>query len=109
MKDTPMNEWNKQLIEEKLQEKETFSLYLYTPMCGTCQVASKMLLIAKEVLPDVVFAKSDANYLRELANQLEIESVPCLLLIEEGNILRKIYAFQSVPYLVETIKNTLAK
>jgi len=104
-----MNEWNKQLIEEKLQAEETFCLYVYTPMCGTCQVASKMLLIAKEILPDVVFAKSDANYLRELAYRLEIESVPCLLLIEKGNILKKVYAFQSVPYLVETVKNTLAK
>lgn len=104
-----MNEWNKQLIEEKLQARETFCLYLYTPMCGTCQVASKMLLIAKEVLPEIVFAKSDANYLRELAYQLEIESVPCLLLIEKGSITKKIYAFQSVPYIVETIKNTLVK
>jgi len=109
MKDAPMNEWNKQLIEEKIQAKETFCLYLYTPMCGTCQVASKMLLIAKEILPAIVFAKSNANYLRELAYELEIESVPCLLLIEKGNILKKIYAFQSVPYLVETIKNTIAK
>ena len=104
-----MNEWNKQLIEEKLSAKETFCLYLYTPMCGTCQVASKMLLIAKEVLPETVFARSDANYLRELANQFEIESVPCLLLINKGSIIKKIYAFQSVPYLVETIKSTLVK
>lgn len=102
-----MNEWNRQLIEEKLQAKDTFCLYVYTPLCGTCQVASKMLLITEEILKEVTFAKSDANYLKELAHELEIESVPCLLLIKNGVVIRKIYAFQSVPYLLETINSTL--
>lgn len=102
-----MNEWNKQLIEEKLQAKESFCLYVYTPMCGTCQVASKMLLITQEILKEVTFAKSDANYIRELAYELEIESVPCLLIFKNGTFIKKIYAFQSVPYLIETINSTL--
>ncbi|MBD3108229.1 thioredoxin family protein [Bacillus sp. AGMB 02131] len=102
-----MNEWNKQSVEEKLQAKDTFCLYVYTPLCGTCQVASKMLLITKEILKEVTFAKSDANYLKELAYELKIESVPCLLLIKNGVVIQKIYAFQSVPYLVETINSTL--
>ena len=37
----------------------------------------------------------------ELAEKWEVESVPCLVFIEEGAIVNKIYAFQSVPYLVD--------
>ena len=41
--------------------------------------------------------------MRELAEQWTVESVPCLVFIEEGAVVNKLYAFQSVPYLVDQI------
>ena len=38
-----------------------------------------------------------------LAVDYEIESVPCLLIQKDGIVQHKIYAFQSVPYLLEKI------
>ena len=99
-----MEEWTKEEIETFLEEKRTGYLYFYTPMCGTCQVASKMLTVIDQLLPDVSSGKADLNYLPEMAERFEIESVPCLIVLREGKEQEKIYAFQSVPYLFEKLK-----
>ncbi len=91
-------------METFLEEKRTGYLYFYTPMCGTCQVASKMLTVVKQLLPDLPSGKADLNFLPEMAGRFEIESVPCLIVLENGEVLEKIYAFQSVPYLYEKLK-----
>lgn len=100
-----MKEWTKEEMEAFLKEKQTGLLYFYTPMCGTCQVAGKMLTVIKQLLPDISVGKADLNYLPAMAERLEIESVPCLIVLNKGKIQEKIYAFQSVPYLYEKLKN----
>ncbi len=73
-------------------------------MCGTCQVAEKMLKIIEELFPDIQFSKNNVNFSPDLAAHFQIESVPCLLMIKNGVVKEKIYAFQSVPFLYEKIK-----
>ncbi|MBT2643310.1 thioredoxin family protein [Bacillus sp. ISL-41] len=99
-----MEEWTKSEMETFLEEKRTGYLYFYTPMCGTCQVAGKMLTVIDQLLPEIPSGKADLNYLPEMAERFEIESVPCLILLNKGEVLEKIYAFQSVPYLYEKLK-----
>lgn len=99
-----MQEWNhKQWTKEKNTNKLA-AYYLYTPMCGTCQVASKMLEVVTEVLPELPVGKANLNYVQEIADLYKVESVPCLLITENGELKEKIYAFQSVPYLYEKLK-----
>lgn len=98
-----MLEWNKKEIDDFIKEKRTGLIYLFTPFCGTCQVSGKMLLVASELLPEITIGKVNLNFMRELAEQWLVESVPCLVFIEEGAVVNKIYAFQSVPYLVDQI------
>jgi thioredoxin 1 len=100
-----MQEWTKNKLNTAIQQKRTFYLYLYTPMCGTCQIASRMLDIIHELLPDLSCGKLNINFSQSLAMQYKIESVPCLLIFKEGNLDEKIYAFQSVPYLYDILKN----
>ncbi|KIY23277.1 MULTISPECIES: thioredoxin family protein [Mesobacillus] len=98
-----MEDWNKTEIETFLAEKHTGYLYFYTPICGTCQLASKMLTVIEQLLPELRSGKADLNFLPEMAERFEIESVPCLILIKNGEVQEKIYAFQSVPYLFEKL------
>ncbi|WP_338471905.1 thioredoxin family protein [Niallia sp. XMNu-256] len=102
-----MNEWNQKRIESLIREEGTGCVYLYTPFCGTCQVASKMLSVVEEMLPQLTIGKINLNYEQSLAQEWQIESVPCLVFINKGKVETKIYTFQSVPYLIETIKTTL--
>ncbi|CAH0344683.1 thioredoxin family protein [Bacillus sp. CECT 9360] len=99
-----MEEWTEKELNTAIQWKRTFCLYLYTPMCGTCQVASKMLSVSLEMFPDVTCGQMNMNFSKNLAAQYTIESVPCLMVFKEGKLERKIYAFQSVPYLYEVLK-----
>jgi thioredoxin 1 len=98
-----MHEWNETKLDDFIKQKRTGLIYLYTPFCGTCQVSGKMLLVAAELLPEITIGKINLNYMRELAEKWVVESVPCLVFIEEGAVVHKIYAFQSVPYLVDQI------
>jgi thiol-disulfide isomerase/thioredoxin len=47
------------------------------------------------------------NFYPELAEKFQIESVPCLLFIKDGEMVEMIYAFNSVPFLYEKIKQRL--
>jgi protein-disulfide isomerase-like protein with CxxC motif len=85
-------------------EKEITVMCLYTPLCGTCQVASRMVDVVEKLFPDITFLREDLNYIPERAIEWQIESVPCLLIFQNGELKKKIYAFHSVPYLYETIK-----
>ncbi len=99
-----MKDWTKnQLIQEINTDKLTV-VYFYTPMCGTCQVAKRMMDVTKELFPHFTFGMLDVNYIQDLAMQWEIESVPCLMIFKNGEIKEKIYAFRSVEYLYSLFK-----
>jgi thioredoxin-like negative regulator of GroEL len=85
-----------------LSEQNTCLIYLYTPLCGTCQTASKILTVLEQ-LTEIPFFQLNLNYAPDLAIELSIESVPCLLAVKKGQIIEKIYAFHSVPYLYERV------
>ncbi len=101
-----MIEWNRNDAAAFLDNNESGLLYFYTPLCGTCQVASRMLQIVEELV-DVKMGKMNLNFYPDLAMNFAIESVPCLLLFKEGTVQETIYAFHSVPYLLDKIKQHL--
>ncbi|KQL21112.1 thioredoxin family protein [Cytobacillus solani] len=102
-----MQEWSRKMISEALAGDQVSLIYLYTPLCGTCQVAGKMMTVIKELLPNLPIGKTDLNYMPDVAEKWEIESVPCLLIFKKGMLEEKVYAFQSVPYLLNKIKSLI--
>jgi len=102
-----VKEWTRQEWEDQARNSVVTAYYLYAPMCGTCQVATKMLEVVEELLPNVQIGKANLNYIEDLAMDHEIESVPCLLISKNGEISNKIYAFQSVPFLFEQLKKSI--
>jgi thioredoxin 1 len=99
-----MQDWSREDLNQFFNEKNSGLIYLYTPLCGTCQMAGKMLLVVAELLPQVVFGKINLNYYPVEAIEWSVESVPCLMIVKDGVLHQKIYAFHSVPYLLETIR-----
>ena len=102
-----MQEWSQEEIEQLFNEHKSGLIYLYTPLCGTCQLASKMLTVIEELMPEQLIGKADLNFMPAFAGVLGVESVPCLIVVKDGNIQEKIYAFHSVPYLLDRIKSAL--
>lgn len=102
-----MEEWSKEQWEAAIKSGEKAAFYLYTPMCGTCAVASKMLSVIEQLLPQLQIGKANINFLEQIAYEHQIESVPCLLVTDGGKVTDKIYAFQSVPFLYELLKKSI--
>lgn len=99
-----MKVWTKEEVIQYTENADNLALYFYTPLCGTCQVAGKMLDIVEKIVPEFEFSKADLNYMPEIAAQYSIESVPCLLIFQNGECKEKIYAFQSVTNLYDVLK-----
>ncbi len=99
-----MNEWTRTEWEDHKKQSAISLFYIYTPMCGTCQVAHKMMEVVQELV-DYPLGQANINFIQDVAKDYEIESVPCLLISKNGEVHKKVYAFQSVPYLIEVIKN----
>lgn len=99
-----MKDWNQEELTAFLDKKSSGLVYVYTPLCGTCQMAAKMLRVANEIV-NFTIGRMNLNFFPQLAVGYEIESVPCLLFIKEGKIADKIYAFHSVPYLIGQINS----
>jgi len=102
-----MMELTKKEVEERLQTNQASFLYFYTPLCGTCKVASKMLEVVSALDATIQIKSCNINQIPTLAQQLKIKSVPCLLIIENGEIRQEIYAFHSIEYLHELLKSYL--
>lgn len=100
-----MKEWSLDELTSFINNHTSGLVYFYTPLCGTCQVASKMLHIMEEMV-DVKMGKMNLNFFPELAEKYAVESVPCLLFFKNGVVIETMYAFHSVPYLYEKIKQT---
>ena len=101
-----MEEWSHQeWMKVKNQHKRT-AYYLYTPMCGTCQVASRMLSVVEKMKPELRIGKANLNLVQEIAELYRVESVPCLLITEDGKLQDKVYAFRSVPHLIEKVESS---
>lgn len=79
--------------------KRSIALYFYTPLCGTCKFSTQMLDIVTETLPNVTVYKCNINLLADIANKWQIESVPCLLILNKNRVVNKVYALKSVAYL----------
>lgn len=104
-----MKELVPQQFEQELRKEGIQFIYLYTPLCGTCQLAKKMLTIVEEAIPSLEIKMADLNYLPTYAESWGIESVPCLIVFDEGKVENKIYAFQSVDYLFHFFKSYIDK
>ncbi|MDW0110990.1 thioredoxin family protein [Sporosarcina aquimarina] len=98
-----MNEWTYSDWTRTVESEELAAFYLYTPLCGTCAVASKMLNVVTELKPDVQIGKADLNYVEEIATEYQVESVPCLLIKRKSQPAEKVYAFQSVQNILEKL------
>jgi len=81
-------------------------------LCGTCKMGRRMLEITLEALaqsgsPDVKVGACNLNAMPVLAEKYNITSVPCLLFLNRGIAVKKIYAMQSVDFLYQNLKKYL--
>lgn len=93
-----------QLLAKVVNEHDPFALFIYTPLCGTCKLAKRMLLILLEMSPSLPIYQANINLMPGLAKKWSIANVPCLLILEQRTIAQRHYALNSVDYLYRILK-----
>ncbi|WP_100012941.1 thioredoxin family protein [Lentibacillus sediminis] len=85
-----------QQVTDQVLRRDRYLLYIYTPFCGTCSLARAMLDKIEAVHREDIFYEMNASFFPEFMQEQKIESVPCLLIMEGGEIKEKIYTFHSI-------------
>ncbi|WP_127584498.1 thioredoxin family protein [Paenibacillus koleovorans] len=87
-----------ELLERITEEKRLF-VFIYTPFCGTCGVARRMLEVLEQMRPNMPLAAANILYMPRLTEQWQITSVPCLLKLEDGVPINRLYAMQAIDHV----------
>lgn len=66
---------------------------VYTPTCGTCQLAKQIMGVLAQSLPELAVFQVNLNHYEQLAAEFEVLSVPCLLIHKDGQYEGSTYRF----------------
>lgn len=97
----------RQLMDTVWQSPDRVAAFFYTPLCGTCKVARQTLSIVATDLPDATILMCNINLMPRRAMDWKIESVPCLLVLEKGKVVGRLYKFPSVASVNEVLSSWL--
>ncbi|WAH36692.1 thioredoxin family protein [Alicyclobacillus dauci] len=89
--------------DELLTLGSRFAVFFYTPLCGTCKLARRMLEIVDETLPELVIYSVDANFASSVLQQWQVKSVPALAYIVDGELESLQFAFGGVDELYDRL------
>ena len=75
--------------QEVLNSDKPVLLDFWAPWCGPCRMVVPMVEQIAEERPDIKVGKIDIDEQFELANEFGIMSIPTLLVMKDGKIVRK--------------------
>ncbi|WP_332630200.1 thioredoxin family protein [Halalkalibacter flavus] len=100
-----MEEISHSTLEKMLANREPITVvFVYTPLCGTCKLAEKMVAVVDSTLESLPIYSLNINHSPAFAQKWKIKSVPCLLLFQKGLGVERIYAFQSIGFIHDVLK-----
>lgn len=85
-----------------------YAIFGYTPMCGTCKMAERLLDIAVQIRPLPV-VKIDLNFVPDFTQAYQLMSVPVLMIIKDESVVETVYRFESVTNIYEIINKALTE
>lgn len=91
---------------ERMERKPdaVFAAIIYTPMCGTCKLAMQMISIVLQTGIQVPVYAVNILDIPQLVKTYQIGSVPCFVIMQGEDLIRKEYAMGSVDQLFKWLK-----
>ena len=97
-----------QFEQEVIGANETIFIDFYATWCGPCKMVSPIISeIANEYLNSVKVCKVNVDENQDLAVKYNIMSIPTLIFLKNGAVLKNIVGFCSKSELDSTIKSLL--
>ena len=75
--------------EEVLESEKKVLLDFWAPWCGPCRMVGPVLEQIAEEQSDVKVCKVNIDEEMELANRFRIMSIPTLMVLDKGNVIRQ--------------------
>ncbi|MGN0632430.1 MAG: thioredoxin family protein [Oscillospiraceae bacterium] len=98
-------ELNGKNIDEVLNSEKPLVIEFYSPACVHCKRTEAGLLEnAKEQGDEVVIAKCDITAEEKLAQQYDVEVLPTLLFIKDGEVKERLTGFTHKLIIAENIR-----
>ena len=85
---------------EVLHTEKTVLLDFYADWCGPCQRLDPILEEIAAERPDIIIGKIDVDEETALANTYGIESMPTLIVMKNGNIVKKVIGYRPKAELI---------
>ena len=76
----------------------------YADWCGPCKMLAPILHEISEENPDLIIAKINVDDSTSLAIQYGIQSIPTMLVMENGEIVNKAVGLRSKEQILEMVK-----
>lgn len=83
-------------VDDLILKENHYMLFIHTPFCGTCHIARGMLEKIESIHKQELFYDMNASFFPSFMQDYKVESVPCLLIKDQGEVKEKVYAFQSI-------------
>ena len=90
-------------ILKNIRDKERYIIFGFATMCKTCDISETMLSVVAET-KQISYERINLNFYTGLIEYYQIRSAPALLLFKNGELVKEVYAFQSVTYLNEVLE-----
>ncbi|EFM10486.1 hypothetical protein PaecuDRAFT_2922 [Paenibacillus curdlanolyticus YK9] len=94
------------MLNKRTSDGAREAVLFYTAMCGTCQVAERMLEVVQATGVPVPIHKLNISFAPVLRERWQITSVPCLVLLEDGEPVLFEYVMRSVDHLYHLLKSS---
>lgn len=92
-------ELTKENFTQTITDNDMVLIDFWAAWCGPCKRFGPVFEAASKNHPDVVFAKLDTEAVPEIAQGLEIQSIPTLMALREGMLLYREAGALSAPQL----------
>ncbi|MGN7413395.1 thioredoxin family protein [Paenibacillus sp. SAF-068] len=84
------------------------AVFIYTPLCGTCAAARRMLEVVEHMLPEGILSEMNIHDIPELVQQFQISSVPAVMLFDgQQDVPKMVYRMSSVEHLLSEIRKAV--
>ncbi len=92
-----------QFEREILSSEKPVVLDFWATWCGPCQMMAPVIDQLAEERPDLLVGKIDVDEQPELASMFQISSIPTIVVMEQGKVVKRELGFRPYNALVDMI------
>lgn len=84
----PLLELNNQNFDTETERHPMVIIDFWAPWCAPCKAFAPVFEAAAEKYPEILFAKINCDEEQDLARQFEVRSIPTMLAVKDGTIVK---------------------